>query len=150
MKTCILILSSLLLTSIVLIGQTHAQEAGDHSGYDPATVDTVAGKVVAVEIHIPRDGRHYGVHLQLKTQEEILPIRLGPFWYLDRQPTQIQEGDEIEVTGSRIILKKTSVLIASEVRRGDQILRLRDASGVPAWQGWRRVEARDRLPYGEW
>jgi hypothetical protein len=29
-------------------------------------------------------------------------------------------------------------IIAAEIKKGDETLRLRDDAGVPAWSGWRR------------
>jgi hypothetical protein len=47
-------------------------------------------------------------------------------------------GDQIEVTGSKVLILEKSVLIAAKVRKGDQILMLRDLNGIPMWSGWRR------------
>jgi hypothetical protein len=46
--------------------------------------------------------------------------------------------DESEVKGSRIIFEGKPAIIAAEVIKGDEVLTLRDASGFPAWNGWRR------------
>ena len=40
--------------------------------------------------------------------------------------------------GSRVTVQGKPELIAAEVRKGDETLRLRDESGVPAWSGWRK------------
>jgi hypothetical protein len=79
-----------------------------------------------------------GVHLTLKTEKETLPVHLGPSWYIENQDLQIEPGDKIEVKGSRIAFEGKPAIVAAEVRRGDDLLKLRDDAGVPFWAGWRR------------
>ncbi len=45
---------------------------------------------------------------------------------------------EIEVKGSRITFAGKPAIIAAEIKKGEQILTLRDKNGFPAWSGWRR------------
>ena len=74
----------------------------------------------------------------LKSEKEIIPVHLGPSWYMEKQAVTIAAGDKVEVTGSRIMYRGKPTIIAAEVKKGDQVLKLRDASGVPAWAGQRR------------
>jgi hypothetical protein len=83
-------------------------------------------------------GMHYGIHLLLKTDKETIDVHLGPGWYIERLDTKIEEGDKIEVKGSRVTIAGKPAIIAAEVKKGDSILVLRDSAGVPAWAGWRR------------
>lgn len=106
--------------------------------YNPATVETIKGEVVAVEKVKPMNGMQYGIHLMVKTDKETIPVHLGPSWYIERQDTKIQKGDRIEVRGSRVTFDGKPAIIAEEVKKGDHVLVLRDSSGVPAWSGWRR------------
>jgi len=80
----------------------------------------------------------YGVHLMVKTAKEILSVHLGPGWYIENQDTKIEPKDKVEVAGSRITLEGKPVIIAAEVKKGDEILKLRDENGFPLWSGWRR------------
>lgn len=106
--------------------------------YNPATVETVSGTVESIDKTTPMKGMHYGIHLLLKTDKETIPVHLGPGWYIERLDTKIEKGDKIEVKGSRITFQGKPAIIASEVKKGDNILRLRDDNGIPAWSGWRR------------
>jgi hypothetical protein len=103
--------------------------------YDPKTVETVAGEVVAVERGtVP--GAAGGVHVTLRTDAGgTLSVRLGPSTYVDRQTTKLGAGDRIEVKGSRVTIEGEPVLIAAEVRKGQQRLLLRDEAGIPYWSG---------------
>ena len=106
--------------------------------YDPAKIDTLAGEVVSVEKMASAKGAGNGIHLGLKTASETVSVHLGPAWYIERLDTRIVKGDRIEVKGSRIAVDGKPALIAAEVRKGDEVLQLRDSGGVPAWAGWRR------------
>ncbi|MCP4364639.1 MAG: DNA-binding protein [Planctomycetes bacterium] len=106
--------------------------------YDPKTVETVRGKVVTVDKITPEKGMHYGVHLTVETDKETIAVHLGPGWYIENQDIEIEPEDEIEIKGSRITFKGGQAIIAAEVTKGEEILRLRDENGFPAWAGWRR------------
>lgn len=106
--------------------------------YNPASVETVRGEVVAIDRITPMRGMSHGIHLQVKTEKETIPVHLGPSWYVERQDTKIEKGDTVEVRGSRVTIAGQPAIIASEVKKGDQVLRLRDENGFPAWAGWRR------------
>lgn len=105
--------------------------------YDPKTVEIVKGEVVSVEKFTPAKGMSSGVHLWLKTGKETISVHLGPSWYLDNQDAQVEPKDKVEITGSRLTLDGKPVLIAAEVKKGDEILKLRDGNGLPMWAGWR-------------
>ncbi|HEY4485164.1 MAG TPA: DNA-binding protein [Nitrospiria bacterium] len=108
-----------------------------HRIYDPATVETIAGEVVKVDHLTPVKGMSYGVHLILKSEKETVSVHLGPAWYIENQDTALGPNDRIEVRGSRVAFEGKPVIIAAEVRKGGQTLKLRDDAGVPVWSGWR-------------
>ena len=110
--------------------------------YDPKTVETISGEVLSIE-QVPGTGRDQGrggrgrggVHLILKTDKEEIPVHMGPGWYLEKQGLKLAPKDKIEVRGSRIVSQGKPAIIAAEVKRGDQVLKLRGENGVPAWSG---------------
>jgi hypothetical protein len=106
--------------------------------YDPKSLETVSGEVVTLDQITPGKGMAKGVHLTLKTDKETLSVHLGPAWYLENQDVTIEKKDRVEVKGSRIGFGGKPAIIASEVRKGDQILTLRDNDGFPVWSAWRR------------
>ena len=106
--------------------------------FNPATVETLSGTVVSVDKITPTRGMNYGIHLKLKTDKETIDVHLGPGWYIERLDTKIVQGDQIEVKGSRVMFAGNPTIIASEVKNGDAILKLRDENGFPLWAGWRR------------
>ena len=106
--------------------------------YNPQTVETISGEVVSVDKMTPMKGMADGVHLMVKTDKETISVHLGPSWYIENQDVEIAPTDEIEVKGSRITFEGKPAIIAAEAEKGGEVLMLRDASGIPAWSGWRR------------
>jgi hypothetical protein len=106
--------------------------------FDPSKVETLSGEIVSVQRVRPTKGSSEGVHLELKTERETVSVHLGPAWYLDNQDPVLQAKDKVEIVGSRVQLNSKPAVIASEVRKGDAALKLRDAEGAPLWCGWRR------------
>ena len=106
--------------------------------YKPDTVVTISGEVISVEKTVPRKGMFYGVHLMIKTDEKTISVHLGPGWYIEGEGITFEPEDKLEITGSKITIDGEQVIIASEVKRGDEALKLRDENGIPAWSGWKR------------
>ncbi len=118
-------------------GKGRGWGAGDpyNRMFDPKTVETLSGEVVNIDRFTPGRKMSYGVHFTLKTEKETIPVHLGPGWYLEKQAVTVAPGDKVEVTGSRITYQGKPAIIAGEVKKGGQVLKLRDATGVPAWAG---------------
>jgi len=107
--------------------------------YDPAKVETVKGEVTAVEKVGGGGRRGPGIGLKLKTASGELTVQMGPQWYIEQQgEVPIKAGDTVEVKGVKASRGGTEFFLAGEVRKGGDVLRLRDESGVPLWAGWRR------------
>lgn len=121
------------------MGQGRGWGAGEPYSrlYNPKTLETLSGEVVSVEKFIPGRKMSYGVHFILKTDKETIPVHLGPSWYMEKQAVTIAPGDKAEVSGSRITYQGKPAIVAAEVKKGGQVLKLRDANGVPAWAGQR-------------
>jgi len=114
---------------------------GKHSRiYNPQAVETVAGTVVSVDRRTPRKpGRPDRVSMVLKTDKGNLKVNLGPASYIDQQALKLAAGDQVEVKGMRVERRNRTMLIAGEVKKGDQVLKLRDdATGRPLWAKGRK------------
>jgi hypothetical protein len=101
--------------------------------YDTKTVETMK-----VDRITPMRGMSSGVHLVVRTDKGEVSVHLGPQWYLENQDIRIEPKDMVEIKGSRVTIQGQPVLIAAEVKKGDQVLKLRDEAGIPMWAGWRR------------
>ena len=101
--------------------------------YDAKTVETIGGKVLSIEKTAPAKRRGYWVDLMLQSEKETIAVQLGPAWYIDKQTPRIEANDTIMVTGSRVTMDGKSVVIAAEIRKQNQVVKLRDAKGIPLW-----------------
>jgi hypothetical protein len=138
------------LTTLLCSGSTLAQprDMGRSGGwgvnapyqrlYNPSTVETIKGTVVKIEQWTPERGMNKGVHLILNTDKGEIPVHLGPAWFLDKQDTKINTKDKVEIRGSRVDYQGKPAIIAAEVKKNDEVLKLRDDTGTPVWAGWRR------------
>ena len=106
--------------------------------YDPKSVETISGEVTSVDRITPAKGMTGGVHMNVKTDKETVSVHLGPSWYLENQDVKIAAKDKVEVKGSRITFGGKPALIAAEVKKGEEVLKLRDDAGFPVWIAWRR------------
>lgn len=144
MKAKVMFVLLLTLALVLVSANVFAQQAkggGWAAGsaynrlFNPATVETLSGEVTKVEKITTKRGMSYGVHVQLKTGNETIAVHLGPAWFIDSRKIKIDEGDKIEVTGSRITFNNAPAIIASEIKKGDNVLKLRNTNGFPAWAG---------------
>lgn len=109
---------------------------------DDQTLEVVKGEITSVGRFVSEKGASYSVRATLKTAKETIAIHLGPAWYIENQELQVVPGDQVEVTGSRIIFEGKPALIASEIRKGEDVLVLRNEAGFPAWIAWKRKPVR--------
>lgn len=105
--------------------------------YNSGTIETLTGEVAAVEKFVPYRGMSHGVRIILKTDKETVNVHLGPLWYIERQDFKIEPKDKITVKGSVITFDGKKSIMASEVKKGDEILKLWDDRGYPFWSGGR-------------
>ena len=106
--------------------------------YDPAKAETVSGEVVSVEQVTPVRRMGMGIAITLKTGQGNLAVHLGPQWFIERQDIKIVPGDKVEIKGVKAVRGDQNIFIAGEVKKGSEILKLRDDAGIPVWAGWRR------------
>lgn len=134
---------SLVLASLLLALATPAEAGPGPQGrmgrgpraeqfYDVSTVQTIAGEVQSVE-RVEGRGPSEGVHVTVQTGTALVTVALGPSWYLEEQKLEIAKGDKVVIVGSLVDLAGTKTLLAAEVRKGDQVVSLRDETGFPRW-----------------
>jgi hypothetical protein len=123
-----------LMMIALVVGLLGVPDVLAQRNYDPKTVETIEGKVLSIEKTTPAKKRGYGVHLTLQTEKETSAVHLGPAWYIDTQTPHIEANDTITVTGSRVTIDGKPAIIAAQVKKGNEILKLRDDNGIPAWR----------------
>ena len=117
-------------------------QGGYHRMYDPAKAETVSGEVVTVEQVTPMKRMGAGIGLKLNTGKETLTVHLGPTWFIERQDMKIAAGDKVEIKGVKAVRMGQDIFIAAEVKKGSEVLKLRDENGIPLWAGARSSEAK--------
>jgi len=106
--------------------------------YDPKAVETISGEVISIDRITPNKGMTAGIRMNVKTDKETVSVHLGPSWYLENQDVKIEPRDKVEVKGARATFAGKPALIAAELKKGEEVLKLRDEGGFPVWSGWRR------------
>jgi len=130
-------------------------DARDVPVYDPKSEGTFTGTVSDVQTGGP--GRlgwlmrmhtlglgHKGAqetHVLVKTDTDTVRIHLGPTAFLKQKGVEINEGDALQVVGSRVAGDDSGVVLAREIRKGTNTWTFRDASGHPLWSS---VETQSR------
>jgi hypothetical protein len=132
MALCLIVLLSTPLTW----AQEGPGKGGGPSGlYNPDTVVTVSGIIVAKTAPQGPAGLPMLMYLTLQTEAGKITVFLGPDLYVDKLPVKINKLDRIQVTGSRINWEGKPVIMAAEIKKGDQVMKLRRPNGSPVWSG---------------
>jgi DNA/RNA endonuclease YhcR with UshA esterase domain len=133
----------LLAAGVIVIGvaaAAYAQGGMRRGGnYNPATETTVTGTVDEVK-NLPSPGRGGGgLHLVLSTGTGPIDVHVGPASFVASKNFAFAKGDSLTVIGSKVTLQGQEALIAREIKKGEQVLTLRDAKGFPLWSGRNRT-----------
>lgn len=117
-----------------------SQGRGRSEGFPSSTLpapiedlEKLEGKVMEV-IPRARRGPTTMVDVRLRSGKRETLIRLGPAGFLQQKGFSVEEGDVLSVTGYRMTSTEGKLLVATEVRKGDMTLHLRDSPGRPAWK----------------
>jgi len=102
--------------------------------FDPKKIETVSGEIVRVEYY-----EESSLIIYTDAKKAVL-VALGPTGYLESQPNVLRPGNRVTVTGSRVIVDDTPLLITTKIREGKEELRLRDNEGHPIWIGWQQMK----------
>jgi hypothetical protein len=106
-----------------------------HRFYNPQKVETLSGTVVAVNRrHARHPGRPDRIMMLLKTAQGNVKVYLGPADYIDHQALKLAPGEKVQVKGVRHTHRRATFFIAGAVKKGDQVMQLRDdTTGRPLW-----------------
>jgi hypothetical protein len=128
-------MNHLLVAAVMIAGViASAQRPANAPNYDPSKEITIQGTVE--DVLTAQTGNMPGVHLTVKAENKNYDVRLGPAWYVQEKQFTFAKGDKISVIGSPLAAQPGSaaeVMIARQVKKGDSVLELRNASGFPNW-----------------
>lgn len=60
-------------------------------------------------------------------------VRLAPVGLLKQNQLVLREGDTVSVTGFEVSWMDGDLVVATEIRKGDKRIVLRDSRGRPVW-----------------
>jgi len=117
--------------------ETYGYSRGDmHHVYkynfDTKTVETFRGTVEKVMRAKYPDGNCY-VLIILRADDGDYLVNLGPVWFIDENGLVINEGDTLQVRGSKVRMNGRYIVIAGEVKKDGEVLKFRDVQGQPTW-----------------
>lgn len=104
--------------------------------FNTKSVETITGTITDVGTVTPMKGMSAATQLTVQTDRETLNVQVGPEWYMQHQDRQFAKGEQVKIKGSRVDIDGKPVILASEVERGGEMLRLRDKNGHPYWSAW--------------
>jgi hypothetical protein len=101
---------------------------------------TITGTVTGKVKGSPGLGYAEGVDILVRNAKgHVYSVDLGPSWYVADQIASIQMGDRVRVTGSPVTFGNgEKVLLARQVKKGSQLLTLRDTAGWPYWMAFHK------------
>jgi len=127
------------------IGQGHGKghgacmaKASDCPGYDKSAMTTFKGTVVSINKEDCEGCGMTHVDLVIKIEDGERTVRLGPAWYLDKQDELLKADDAVEIVASKVKHGDEDMFVAGTVKKGEDVLILRNEDGIPMWRGWRR------------
>ena len=136
MKLVVSTLMALALSSALAIAQQRGPRPSEMMNmprYDPSTEVTLSGTVEKVEkiSETQCPWCEGGTHIWIEAEGARHEVHLGPSSFLDEKGWTFEEGDPIQVTGSKVELRDTAYIVARQVTMGEKVLTLRDERGIP-------------------
>lgn len=126
------------LAAALAAGGRSPAEPQQEPRYDGASVVDL-DMVVAEVREVAKGNPLAGVHLMARpetarNESEPVDVYIAPAAFLKMMEFAFHPHDRLEVKGSKVKMGAASVILASEVRRGDSTLYIRDHGGEPVWK----------------
>lgn len=111
----------------------HEESSGVPASY--LETRTADGEILGVDRQPPGYELAQGLSVRLSTDEaQPIVVQLAPGWYLEEKGVAFRARERMTVRGRREVRDGREVLIATEVRRGENWIPLRDETGRPLWK----------------
>jgi sporulation protein YlmC with PRC-barrel domain len=102
--------------------------------FNPNEVKTLHGTIESVGTFTLEGTPVSGVRLRIRTDDgNMATVHAGPQSYLERNNIVFHYGDEVTVIGAPAKVGWRNVILASQIKKGDQTLDLRSKEGKPLW-----------------
>ena len=90
------------------------------------------GKITEI-IYLPGTQGGGMVELRVLSGNQERLFRLAPTGFLKHHGLVLREGDAVEIKGFPVAAMEGDLTVATEIRKADKLLVLRDTFGRPAW-----------------
>lgn len=112
-----------------------APDSTYNSNFNIKTMETIQGTIKKVASFTPEKDAQEGLSLRVRTQDgRTMTVYAGPRQYYLQQKIRFQKGDAISLTGSRTSVNNRNVVLACQIKKGQDTFQLRDSQGKPLWQ----------------
>jgi hypothetical protein len=122
----------LLAAALVLPPLAWAQSGPSSDRYDRATETSISGTIVHVVSAADADGM-VGVHLDLKTEQGLVKVSLGPAMFIGMNNFSFLADDRVTMTGAYVTHATRTVLWTRVISKEGHTLTLRNEDGSPRW-----------------
>lgn len=130
-------IAAIIAMPLVVVAGAQSPHHGHHGGPIDGTPTEarVIGTVEAVKNVAGHDGdcccgAGGGTHVTVKTAIESIDVHLGPAVRLREQGINLAAGDAVEIQGRRVTMRGVPVVMAREIRKGDETWTLRRMAGM--------------------
>jgi hypothetical protein len=124
---------SIAILVVAVAGTASTQRRMGGGNYNVSTETTLMGTIDSVTTLASERPGGGGQHLMLKTASGPIEVHVGPAWYVSSKHVTLSKDDQLTVVGSKVTMGGRDVVLAREIRKGNQRLSLRDARGIPLW-----------------
>jgi len=138
MKTWPVLILVAIMAVIIMAAPAVAAEKADQRvvvpKYDPSTEVTIKGTVQEVrDRECPVSGG-MGAHLVLDLgNNKTIEVHLATTKFVKSYDLVFSKGDQVEVTGAKVVFEGVETIFAREVKRGNDTFVFRDKDGKPVW-----------------
>ena len=133
MKTINIVVGAVTILLIIVFSSVGPHREKALPAYNAAAEATISGTVEETREFFCPISDEQGMHLVLRTPQNVLLVHVGPSRFLRAQAVQFHSGDQVEVVGTRVHYQQQDALLAREITRGNETLIVRDHQGRPLW-----------------
>jgi len=102
--------------------------------FNPNEAKTLHGTIESVGVFNVEGTPINGVRLRVRTDKgDTVTVHTGPRSFVERSSLVFHHGDEVTITGSPAKVGWRNVILAAQIKKGDQTLDLRSNDGKPLW-----------------
>lgn len=110
---------------------------GNAPFYDLKSEIKINGTMESFDV-IRGKGMRGGLEITLNDGKDKFIVHVGPTWYLDDINLDVNNGDKLEIFGSKVEMNGKTVILASKITQNGKTYSLRDKYGFPKWSGRNR------------